>query len=75
MIQVSLAKLVNKDNKLRTATLLTCIGPKALETFDGLDFNNDTDRMDIELVLQKLEAFCIDDSKPTYEHYKVNKHD
>lgn len=37
--------LENKDNETRTATFLTCIGPDALEIFDGSVFNTDGPKM------------------------------
>ncbi|CAB3977603.1 Hypothetical predicted protein [Paramuricea clavata] len=51
------------------------LAPTGLEVFDGLNFDNDTDRTKIALVLQKLEAFCIEDSNETYERYKFNRRD
>jgi hypothetical protein len=53
--------------------LLTCIGPEALEVFDGLDFGNETGRTKISVVHQKLEAFCIGGSNERYEQYKFKK--
>ena len=43
------------NKELRTATLLTCIGADALDVFDGLDFANEDDRKDIDVVVNKLE--------------------
>ena len=53
--------------------MLTCIGPEALEVFDGLDFGNETGRTKISVVLRKLEAFCIGGSNERYEQYKFKK--
>ena len=44
---------VNKS--LRTATLLTCIGSDAVDVYEGLEFQNEDDKKDIDIVLQKLQ--------------------
>ena len=51
------SRLRNENNELRTATLLTCIGPDTLEIYDGLPFESETDKTNIDIVLQKLETF------------------
>ena len=48
---------VNKS--LRTATLLTCIGSDALDVYEGLEFENEDDKKDIDIFLQKLQRYCI----------------
>jgi hypothetical protein len=35
--------LSGKDTKLRTATLLTCVGAEAMDIFDGFAFDNEDD--------------------------------
>ncbi|CAG2187546.1 unnamed protein product [Mytilus edulis] len=39
--------LSEKDAKLRTATLLTCVGSDAMDIFDGFAFEEENDRKDI----------------------------
>lgn len=46
------------NKELRTATLLTCIGADALDVFDGLDFANEDERKDIDVIVKKLEKYC-----------------
>ncbi|XP_062576513.1 uncharacterized protein K02A2.6-like [Saccostrea cucullata] len=65
--------LKDKNNELRVATLLTCLGAEALSVYDGLKFNNDEDRKDIIKVLQVLEDFCIGQTNVIYERYTFNK--
>ena len=43
--------------------------------YDGLKFDNDADKMKLEVVLQKFETFCIGETNETYERYKFNKRD
>ena len=64
---------VNKS--LRTATLLTCIGSGALDVYEGLEFDNDDDKKDIDIVLQKLQRYCIGETNEIYERYRFNKRD
>lgn len=64
---------VNKS--LRTATLLTCIGSDALDVYDGLDFASEEQKTDIDVVLQKLQSYCIGETNEIYERYKFNKRD
>ena len=56
---------VNKS--LRTATLLTCIGSDALDVYEGLEFANEDDKKDIDVVLQKLQRYCIGETNEIYE--------
>ena len=64
------------DNKsLRTATLLTCIGSDALDVYDGLVFENEDQKKDIDIVLQKLHNYCIGETNEIYERYRFNKRD
>ena len=58
--------LKDKDDELRVATLLTCIGGDALSVYDGLKFQNDEDRKNIIKVLQVLEDFCIGQANEIY---------
>ena len=43
--------------------------------FDGLDFANEDDRKDIDVVVNKLEKYCIGETNETYERYCFNKRD
>ncbi|CAB4017254.1 Hypothetical predicted protein [Paramuricea clavata] len=63
------------NKELRTATLLTCIGADALDVFDGLDFANEDERKDIDIVVSKLEKYFIGETNETYERYCFNKRD
>ena len=44
-------------------------------SFDGLSFDTEADRQDINKVLEKLEAYCIGETNETYERYVFNKRD
>ena len=61
------SRLVKQPKEERTATLLTCLGADALEIVDGLSFANDEERKDIDVVLEKLEVFCVGETNEIYE--------
>ena len=69
------ARLVKQPKEERTATLLKCLGADALEIVDGLNFANDEERKDIDVVLVKLEVFCVGETNKIYERYQFNKRD
>ena len=70
-----IAARLRDPNNPGTATLLTCIGADALDVFDGLDFANEDERKDIDVVVSKLEKYCIGETNETYERYCFNKRD
>ena len=51
------SRLSTQSSNLRTATLLTCIGPDILEIYDGLPFGNEEEKTDIDKVIELLDAF------------------
>ena len=59
----------------RTAALLTCLGPDALKIVDGLRFASEEDRKDVDVVLGKLEWFCVGEINKIYQRYQFNKLD
>ena len=69
------SRLVKQPKEERTATLLTCIGADALEIVDGLNFANEDERKDIDVVLEKLEVFWVGEINEIYERYQFNKGD
>ena len=64
---------VNKS--LRTVTLLTCIRSDALDVYDGLVFESEEQKKDIDVVPQQLQHYCIGETNEIYERYKYNKRD
>ena len=68
-------RLNKQDSSLRVATLLSCIWSDVLDIFDGLSFDTEAERQDINKVLEKLEAYCIGETNETYERYVFNTRD
>ena len=52
-----------------------CIGAKGLEIYDGLPFENDTDKDDVERALGLLEEYYDGKVNVTYERYKFHSRD
>ena len=58
--------------KERTATLLTCFLPSALKVYNSLNFVNEAEQYDIDIVLAKMTEFCRGVVNKTYERYLFN---
>ena len=69
------ARLKTQDKQFPTATLLTCIRQDALDIYDGLAFDEEAHKKDIDIILQKLEEFCVGNKNEIYERYLFNKRD
>ena len=67
------SRLRQESKELRTATLLTCIGVEALETYKGLEWANEDEKVDIDIVLEKLETFYVGATNVIYERYNFNR--
>lgn len=63
--------LSEKDMKVRVATLLTCMGPDAIELCETFTLSAD-DRKDCVKVIQAFEKYCIGETNETYERYMFN---
>ena len=60
------SRLIKQGNEERTATLLTCLGPDALEIVDSLNFASDMERTNPDIVIQILETFCIGETNEIF---------
>ena len=66
------SRLNTQSGDLRTATLLTCIGPDVLEIYDGLPFAN-TEKTQIDKVVELLDAYFIGEMNEIYKAYLFNQ--
>lgn len=48
----------NKEDKIKTAILLTCIGEEGRIVYDEFEFAKPQDKYDLQLVLRKFDAYC-----------------
>ena len=62
----------NENKLLRTATFLTCLESDALDIYEGLKFDNDMDKDDIDIVITKFEEYCVGQRNETFERYNFN---
>ena len=51
------------------------IGSDALDVIDAMEFENDDQRKDPEVILEKMEKYCIGECNETYERYVFNRRD
>ena len=65
-------ELRSKTSRLRVATFITCIGKEALEVHNGLPFQIDEEKADINKVLELWANHCIGKTNTIYERYKFN---
>ena len=52
-----------------------CIGSDALDVIDAMEFKNEDQRKDPEVILQKMKQYCIGECNETYERYVFNRQD
>ena len=66
------SNLVYYPSPTRAATLLTCFKDSALRVFNAISFENEDDKKDITVVLQKMTEACTGTVNVTYERYIFN---
>ena len=66
------SRLSDEENSYKCSVLLACIGEEALAIFDGLHFENEVDRENIDIVIQKFEEFCVGATNEAFESYKFH---
>ena len=59
----------NKDDKIKTSMLLTCIGQKGREIYETFTFNSADDEMKLEPVLNKFSEYCNPRKNVTILHH------
>ncbi|XP_061195310.1 uncharacterized protein K02A2.6-like [Saccostrea echinata] len=64
--------LRERDTQLRCATFLTCLGSDGLHVVDGLKFDTDDDKKDIDKVITALDTYCVGQTNVIYERYTFN---
>ena len=68
-------ELRNKTSRLRVATFITCIGKEALEVHNGLPFQSDEEKADINMLfVWKSQPFAAKCSKNSRESKKKRSH-
>ena len=67
------ADLAELSTQKRAAIFLACVGTDAYQRFQTMDFEDDSDRQDIEKVIAAFTKFCVGEVNITYERYLFNK--
>ena len=57
------------------ATFITTIGPEALEVYNGLPFEDDGARQNMDTILTLMERHCLGETNIIYERYLFNNRD
>ena len=65
------SRMTEQADKYRVATFITCIGPDALEVYNGLPFEED-DKSKISKVIELMQKYCIGQTNVIYERYRFN---
>ena len=64
--------LKQNTDEYRVATFITCVGQDALDVFNGLAFENDQQRSDLNVILTLMEKHFIGETNVIYERYVFN---
>ena len=70
----SIASRLSKevDTEYQTSVFLATIGQDVFDIYDGLEFDNEEDKMDLEIVMKKLEDFFAGETHEAFESYKFH---
>ena len=60
------------DTEYQTSVFLSIIGRDAFQIFDGLEFEEDEDKKDLNTVISKFEDFFLGQRHEAYESYKFH---
>lgn len=64
--------LDEKPSKKRVATLLNVIGKEAVKIYNTFKWSRESDKENIEIVIDKFEKYCTPKKNITYERYMFN---
>ena len=60
------------DTEYQTSVFLATIGQDVFDIYDGLEFDKEEDKMDLEIVMKKLEDFFTGETHKVFESYKFH---
>ena len=70
----TVSNLFSQPSPFRVAAFITCIGPEALDIHNGLAFENDLDKQNIDKILDLWHSYCLGETNVIYERFKFNNH-
>ncbi|KAK6190707.1 hypothetical protein SNE40_002510 [Patella caerulea] len=59
----------DQSGKYRVATFITCVGPDALDIYNGLPFENEEAKTNMDTILNLMERHCLGETNVIYERY------
>ena len=59
-----------KDNKVQSSILLTCIGAQGREIYNTFTFNDNEDKMNFDLLIKKFDEHCLPKKNVTLVRHK-----
>jgi len=62
-----------KEDKVRVATFLHVAGPNALEKYNGFIFENNEDKLKMDVIIEKFDADCLSKTNVVAERLKFLK--
>ena len=68
----TVTKLISQPSPFRVAAFITCIGPDALDIHNGLAFENELDKNNIDKILDLWNSYCLGETNVIYERFKFN---
>ena len=68
-----IARLDKFEENFKAALFLSVIGEEALELFEGMHFETETDRQVLSKIVERFEEFCIGETNETYERFVFNR--
>ncbi|XP_048257542.1 uncharacterized protein K02A2.6-like [Haliotis rufescens] len=68
-----MARIDANDHKYRLASFITYIGPEALDIYNGLPYESEEDKENMDTVLTLMERHCLGETNVIYERYIFNQ--
>ena len=60
------------DTKYQTSVFLATLDQDVFDIYDGLEFDNEEDRMGLESVMKKLKDFFVGETHEAFQSYKFH---
>ena len=67
------SQLARQTDQYRVATFITCIGSDALEIYNSLPLESETDKTRMDTVLSLMEAHCVGATNEIYERFQFQR--
>ena len=68
-------RLNEQTDEYRVASVITCIGPKALTIHNGLPFQSEAEKKNLARILELRESYCFGKTNIIYERFRFNNRD